>query len=566
MRNVRLLLVIALAINLVTLTGCDAGGTIAPQYISGTVATGAAVEHATVIVVGSNGARFYVSITNSAGFYQANVSGLRLPALITATSTSSAPLFSFATVSDINATVNVTPATTLATLLLTGSANPTSPAQLGAASASTLVRLFHQFLGNAAPILTACGVPTSCDPRTTPFSANHTGIDAFYDLVNFGAPDANGIVTLTNRVNGEQVAVNTRTGQTSGAFSTDPATSQACQEIQAIQQQLDTWASYYATAPAAPQNQDLRALFDPAFFDCGRTLDEMLNDMNDPAFIGMQIKQLSLTNWDGPTSVTANFTLALANGASTACSMRMINNGGRWLIRGNQRLVSFACSAAGFANLFDNDGISSQLQFDFNAYRSAATDAITSLSITGPGLGQGLTLPSSALANGEIPGQRQAEAYQALDDASVASLPATTLTYTYTLKDAQGLTLGEGTASLPARPLSPSEIREQIPVLTQPSRATLAAYNGGPLTVAWQPQNALTDTLGLRLADIDLYRISRSLVEWHNDKSAITRPSPTSAVTSISKISSSDVTNFSNRLTIWWADQHGRRVCRTGFR
>jgi len=563
MRNVRLLLVIALAINLFALTGCDAGGTIAPQYISGTVATGAAREGAIVTSIGMNG-QTTTTTTDSQGNYLLNVGHVVLPALLEVSISGGGTLYSVATGSDINSTVNVTPLTTLATQLLAGSANPTSPAQLGALTESRLAELSSQVRGIVAHILSACGVQPSCDPRTSPFSANHTGIDACYDLVSFGAPDANGIVTLTNRVNGQQVAVNTRTGQTAGAFSTDPATSQASEALPAIQQQLNAWASYYASGLAAPQNQELRALFAPDFFDCGRNLNEMLEAMYSPAFVGMRIEQLSMTTWDGPTNVTANFTLALASGTSTACSMKMINNGGRWLIRGNQRLVKFACSSAGSAHLFDNDGITSHLRFDFDTYRGAATDAIASINITGPGLDQGLTLPSSAFANGEIPGQRQAAAYQALDDARVASLPATDLTYTYTLKDAHGSTLEEGTASLPARPLSPTEIYQQIPILTQPSRATFQAYSGGKqLTIAWRLQDA-GPSFRLRSSyDLDL-RSDTSYDLWARiDHAAITYPSPTSAIISTNWIMPTGYP--SSRLTIWWTDQHGRRVCRSGY-
>ncbi|WP_232454724.1 cell wall anchor protein [Burkholderia ubonensis] len=181
--------------------------TAAATSMTGTVAIGTGMTGATVTVTDAGGKN--VTATSGAnGTYNASLSGLTAPFLITATDPSgvSGTLYSVvasaSTAAGAPVIANVTPLTTAVAALMTQSGNPADLTGNASAITSSAITAAETTLDTAiAPILSANSVPASFDPIGTTFTPNQAGADAVIDSVAV-TPSASGsglqITSLAN--------------------------------------------------------------------------------------------------------------------------------------------------------------------------------------------------------------------------------------------------------------------------------------------------------------------------------------------------------------------------------
>ena len=158
---------------------------ITAKKVSGTVAKGAALAGATVILVDATGRQ--VSTTAGAdGTYSIDVTGLTPPFIITATDGTNT-LHSIAFGPGV---ANVTPLTDVATTTYFQTQGTTvenaiaNPSGVRLPTVGSLDRCTEAMLANLKELMIQHGIdPAEFEPFTTEFIANHTGIDGLLDQI-----------------------------------------------------------------------------------------------------------------------------------------------------------------------------------------------------------------------------------------------------------------------------------------------------------------------------------------------------------------------------------------------
>jgi hypothetical protein len=179
----------------------------APTILKGVVAVGAAVSGAAVVIKDADGATADVTATaGTDGSYQADVSALKAPFVVSATGTLNGEPVSIVAVvpsvsSSISNTANVTSLTTaVAALCAPGGdlAALNTPSSLSAAATSAKVSdataLVVNTLRTDSEISSALGA--NFNPLTTTFTADSTGIDSVLDRLSVDV--SSGGVTINN--------------------------------------------------------------------------------------------------------------------------------------------------------------------------------------------------------------------------------------------------------------------------------------------------------------------------------------------------------------------------------
>ncbi|MHB1678747.1 MAG: hypothetical protein ACYCSS_14670 [Sulfuriferula sp.] len=201
----------------VLLAGCGGGGggsvaSTAPtnSTASGTAAYGKPISGGQIIAIDSSGHQCGSATTNADGTYAINLDCVPDPVLFTVSSgaPNGIPLDSLAIPASgqgVSGTVNITPLTTLilydalASLKLNLASNAQvialAPQSFGASTfATTDQQAAQTVLTDLATTLSTYSVTASSfNPVTTPFQANGTGIDKFFDDYPESAPSANAV-------------------------------------------------------------------------------------------------------------------------------------------------------------------------------------------------------------------------------------------------------------------------------------------------------------------------------------------------------------------------------------
>lgn len=201
--------VIVAMILCLSLVGCGGGGGSngnpgagsQPVTLSGIAAAGAPIA-GIVNVKGANGATASSPI-GSDGTYSIDVTDLTAPYILFAEGTVNGKSIKIFSAGVAAGTVNITPVTDfILRNALAGSAETAfsnwTTAQVSEAALSTAETNAQAQLG---PLLNGAGVSSDINLLTTPFSANHTGLDAVLDVISISY---NGnIATVKNNATGE---------------------------------------------------------------------------------------------------------------------------------------------------------------------------------------------------------------------------------------------------------------------------------------------------------------------------------------------------------------------------
>ncbi|SAI50874.1 Uncharacterised protein [Bordetella ansorpii] len=317
----------------------------AATRLTGTAATGAALANVSITLTDVN-FKTLTGRTNDDGSFVFDISGVQAPFVLVAADPSgrSVPMVSLLTevpaVTGPNPTavVNLTPLTTAVAALLVESGDPIAltrdPALLNV-SPGTLQGAISALKAVLADILSANGVPADFDPFNTPFTADHSGVDAVIDALS-----------LQNTPNGLRIA-------SIGDPSAGRVLSQkALSANGSLGEKLPTpsvAANYLAALPVALQSCLADGSIGANEAACGTALSSSYRFNGLASFLDAHIeaaagvtavgmpKTLTLLNEGKRALVQIPYTLA--NGTTGTWTEFVVNtpNGG-WQIHGNQQI------------------------------------------------------------------------------------------------------------------------------------------------------------------------------------------------------------------------------------
>jgi hypothetical protein len=392
---------------LLTLAGCGGGGGSASaggsssSLLGGLVASGAIVPNAPGYILDAATGTKTDFGTDSTGRYSVSLAGQSGPFLIRVFGTSStgAPLdmYSIASTTNFGGTINVTPLTNVilgyagggltsgletsctATIASCPTLLNTILANLTSANTTVFNNIPGTVLGTGGQFV----IPAGFNAFTTPFTANHTGIDGFMDVLQVVPPAAAGASTyqlnlvgptptaLTTLPTSGTAGTQSVTVPTKSANPSAPLLAQAA-NLAKIQGEVDTFFSNFKNlfATALPLSTAVDPYLDASF---------KLNGMNKAAFsaaaaagnvmpianplgggslapysgapgvsAGTSFVPTTIANvtYDGNNCVTSLWT-TITKAGSREAMVKMIDTGmgagctgGTWTLAGNQRNYS----------------------------------------------------------------------------------------------------------------------------------------------------------------------------------------------------------------------------------
>ena len=195
-------------ITLIFLFGCSGGGGGASTgdasgiSVSGVAATGSAISGTICL---RDAAAHEICVATSDGHYNFNVTGLTPPFILKAVWDDNGTPRALYSMSAGNGTANISPLTQAIVTEAAAQAPASlyaSPSQTTLSSAATnLSSATTKLLSALDPLLKQYVGSSSVDPITTPYQANHTGLDQFLDNTSFSF--ANNAMILTSSVSGD---------------------------------------------------------------------------------------------------------------------------------------------------------------------------------------------------------------------------------------------------------------------------------------------------------------------------------------------------------------------------
>ena len=232
MKRTAYLFTLLAGVCVVALSACGGGGSSsgsstaaqpasnAATVMSGTVAVGAPMLNATVTVVGANDQRVSTSADANGSYANLDVSQLTAPYRIQACGLAGGQYECYYSVVQTAGVGNVTPLTD-ATVALAAGANAATVLTGAAPSASALNSSEATLQSYLGPVLAAAGVASGSSFSTTPFVANHTGMDKVLDAVKVTSGQNDGVTFVQlEGVVGYGNAYMDTTGARSGTLDT----------------------------------------------------------------------------------------------------------------------------------------------------------------------------------------------------------------------------------------------------------------------------------------------------------------------------------------------------------
>ena len=472
-----LLFLVVLSAFAIILTGCGGGGGTTPttQTISGVAAAG-------LPIVG------YVYLKDSAsntlgpnpiasdGSFSFNVTGLTAPFYLRAQGSVAGTSYELYSATTSAGTANINPLTDLAVAAAAGVMDPASvynnPAQNPITQAN-LDNAVADIQNMLAPLLDAYNA--NINPITGAYTADHTGLDAVFDVVSVNINPADGSVAVVNSVTDATIASAATTAlsnPTDTITQTEVDNAQtATTDLQAIQ----TMSSQFTTAINKRANltaADLEPFFATNFgisdgFDRTQIINENLSD-----FQGWTktITSMNITIKAMGADYKVDGVGYMSDGSfgfwEEGCIVT--NEGGSWKLKGNgyKSEIDFAP----MTNRWIKADSTVQTESGFDTYiKDNGNYGLQSAKITGPGLPTGgitLSKPANEPVRLWLDTQYQNTTiptynwnFYVMSDTTISSIPDNS-TYTIEIYDANGGLIETRTRKFPKRPFMRSEVTD----------------------------------------------------------------------------------------------------------
>lgn len=333
-----------------SLTACGGSSSSSPEsttnqntILSGTAAAGAAIE-GQVFVKGSQGVVASQDISAN-GRFSIDVSDLTAPYLLQARGTVAGRqyvLSSFA--ADTSQNTNITP---LTELVLANSLQQ-EPSQVFDSGAfaqldqAVLAQQEQELRQRLAPLLSAAGVSDNTSLLAGEFVADHSGLDLVLDLIDVESKAGSSVKVIVNRLDQSRIEDDIAQSGETEQIQAPQSLTEVEQAIDAIAQQLQNFASLYATS--LPSKAQLTPLFSASFLNSDIGLEETLNELSsDSDLQALKIDQLLIKQIDlVANTAEVSYRLSLNDGSRAYIDWQLLRNqDGVWQFNGNQELVAF---------------------------------------------------------------------------------------------------------------------------------------------------------------------------------------------------------------------------------
>ena len=494
--------------------GDDSAATTATPSatLSGTAAGGAAII-GNVLVKDSLGATQGGTI-DSTGHYDVNVSGMTAPFLLKAygrVGDTAVTYCSAATSADVGGTINITPFTNLILSNLVGqiaenyfaTSNPTA----AAISTTAIAAQETALQAKLQLVLSQLGIDTAIDLLRSSFSADHSGIDAVMDLVKVDIDSTTGVASIKNAITNAVISTDNVTTSTDDSTpitgDISNLTTTAVTDLQAITTQMNAFAALFATTTPSVTAITNSGLFDTTnFMDMGMGFDQFVTELStDQELIGFSFSNIDISL----ESATTGILTAVMNFKGTTfteqISLKVIKINGVWKVQGDQTIADMEIGAQAINNVtYSSSSISNGLKvwinpFAYNA--SHASAVIDSALITGPGLGNGITMVQGPGEGLTVSGSTSTDTSHIPECSTTQSAPCVTLAQVsdnsiYRVQLYTGTTLlADYNRTLPKAPVATS-------TLSAASFPTITSFlvNGTAWTSTTFPQIVAGDTVG----------------------------------------------------------------------
>ena len=506
-----LLFLVVLSAFAIILTGCGGGGDGGggpTQTISGVAAAGLPIvgyvylKDSATHTLGPN------SIASD-GSFSFDVTGLTAPFYLRAQGSVAGTSYDLYSATTSSGTANINPLTNLAVAAAAGVSDPASvynnPAQNPITQAN-LDQAVTDIQNMLAPLLAASAYNANINPITGAYTADHTGLDAVFDVVKVNINTTDGSVTVVNNVTDTTIA----SGTTTTLSNAEPVTQdevpsdQIVTDLQAIQtmfSQLTTAMNKGASLTVA----DLDPFYATNYgindgFDRTQTINDEVSDFQGWTKT-ITSANITITAMGADYKVGGVAYLSDGSFGFWEGGVIVTNEGGSWKLKGNGYKSEIEYDMAETHRWIKADGtVQTESGFDVDI-EDNGNYGLQSAKITGPGLPQGgITLSKPAnepvrlwldtqYRNNTIP--THSWNLYVMGDTTIGSIPDNS-TYTIEIYDANGGLIETRTVKIPKRPFMRSELTDgHFPTFGGITSHSISAANiGGALTFTYAKPTA----------------------------------------------------------------------------
>ena len=376
-----------------------------PGTLSGVAAGGAPII-GNVEITDSLGAKRGETIEAN-GHYAVNVQGMTGPFVIKAggrVGGTWVTYYSVGLTADIGGTINITPFTdiivsSLAATVADKFGNGADPKVINQANIERVRVALYQKL---YPILQRMGIEDGIDFLRSVFNADHTKLDALFDLLQVQSDPATNIITLKDFIHKTTLGTIDVTKPMDNtpipAGLLDPNVSIDIREIVQVMQNI---TSLFATQLPSPQKIATSGWIDTSadFMDSGQSFQQWADELSSSiSLIGWKTVSIEVKINSDLSSATATGLFKNSQGISvwdSGFKTRFVKKQGKWLFQGDGliSLVRFSAIEEFHQN---TNQLLSGVGFDVDpfAYNNGKLmpDRVVTASITGPGLATTLPL------------------------------------------------------------------------------------------------------------------------------------------------------------------------------
>ncbi len=447
-----------------------------PGSLSG-VAAGGAPLIGNVEITDALGAKRGATIEAN-GHYAVNVQGMTGPFVLKASGMLGArweTYYSAGLASDVGAILNITPLTDVMVSSIAGTVGDKFNTATRISELITdvnLKKLQAALTAKFLPIFSKLNMEEGLDLLRSVYVADHTKLDALFDLVRFEKIQSSNLIVVKDAVNGCILTILNVTQPMDAlpiaSDRVDCINPNALDDIQLIFQLIQNINNLFANQLPTVQQMKDSGLFDTTsgFLLEGGNFDQFASEVtSQSAIVGWKISGITVQLASNGAQAKVSSKVSLANGyaSPTISPLTFVKRQGRWLWQGDGTTARIAVTADATLTTTSSNVIETGITFDidpglYNEGKSSSQQ-IQTATVTGPGLLSPLVLTTSsggwmALANGGnfVSGCSNGQFTNCLDVANITENSP----YTIVLKNASGTVLNDGgySINLPKPPVA----------------------------------------------------------------------------------------------------------------